>query len=90
MNNAILKIALDEYLLNYVDNETPRRYFINGNADIDEVNDFANAIINRCIKIIEEYQIPVGNSPAGELACEWTYDALHKIRDEIKQEFGLS
>ena len=90
MNNAILKIALDEYLLNYVDNETPRRYFINGNADIDKVNDFANAIINRCIKIIEEYQIPVGNSPAGELASEWTYDALHEIRDEIKQEFGLS
>lgn len=37
----------------------------------------------RCINIIETYRIPVGNSAAGELACEWTYDALRIIRDEI-------
>ena len=38
-----------------------------------------------CIDIIETYQIPVGNSPQGELAADWTYAALHEIRDEIKQ-----
>jgi hypothetical protein len=38
-----------------------------------------------CIKAIEEYQIPVGNSRAGELACDWTYNALKQIRDEIKE-----
>jgi len=38
-----------------------------------------------CIKVIEAYQIPVGNSPAGELACDWTYDALKQIRDEIRE-----
>ncbi len=38
-----------------------------------------------CIDIIETYQIPVGNSPQGELAADWTYAALHQIRDEIKQ-----
>lgn len=37
-----------------------------------------------CIKVIEAYQIPVGNSPAGELAFDWTYDALKQIRDEIR------
>ena len=37
-----------------------------------------------CVDIIEAYQIPVGNSAAGELACEWTYDALHEIRDDIR------
>ena len=37
-----------------------------------------------CINIIETYRIPVGNSAAGEMACEWTYDALHEIRDEIR------
>ena len=37
------------------------------------------------IKIIEEYRIPVGNSSAGEMACEWTYDALQRIRDEINE-----
>ena len=37
-----------------------------------------------CIEIIETYRIPVGNSQAGELACEWTYRALHEIRDDIR------
>ena len=37
-----------------------------------------------CIEIIETYRIPVGNSPSGELACEWTYRALHEIRDDIR------
>jgi hypothetical protein len=36
-----------------------------------------------CIKIIEAHQIPVGNSPAGEMARDWTVDALKDIRDEI-------
>ena len=38
-----------------------------------------------CIEIIETYRIPVGNSPSGELACEWTYRALHEIRDDIRE-----
>lgn len=37
-----------------------------------------------CIDIIETYRIPVGNSRSGELACEWTYRALHEIRDDIR------
>jgi len=37
-----------------------------------------------CINIIETYRIPVGNSAAGEMACEWTYDALKEIRDAIR------
>jgi len=39
---------------------------------------------DRCISIIENYQIPVGNSSAGEIACEMTYAALKEIRDQIK------
>ena len=37
------------------------------------------------IHIIETYRIPVGNSAAGEMACEWTYNALYEIRDHICQ-----
>ena len=40
--------------------------------------------LEEAINIIEEYRIPVGNSAAGEMACEWTYDALHRIRDDIR------
>lgn len=50
---------------------------------------FAQKVIQQCIDSIETYRIPVGNSAAGELACEWTYDALLEIRDEIKEKFDL-
>jgi hypothetical protein len=37
-----------------------------------------------CIKVIGAYRIPIGNSEAGELARDWTLDALKYIRDEIR------
>lgn len=37
----------------------------------------------RCLDIVDRYQVPIGNSPAGELAREWTMDALRQIREEI-------
>ena len=36
------------------------------------------------IHVIQTYQIPVGHSAAGEMAAEWTLDALREIREEIK------
>lgn len=50
---------------------------------------FAELIVGECINKIETYRISVGNSAAGEMACEWTYDALKEIRDEIKEHFGV-
>ena len=50
---------------------------------------FAKLIAKDCIHYIETHRIPVGNSAAGEMACEWTYDALKSIRDEIKEHFGI-
>jgi hypothetical protein len=54
-----------------------------------DVEQFAELVIQECIDQIESYQIPVGNSPAGELASEWTYDALSTISDNIKEQFGV-
>jgi hypothetical protein len=50
---------------------------------------FAELIVRECIDKIETYRIPVGNSVSGELACEWTYNALKEIRDDIKEHFGV-
>jgi hypothetical protein len=55
----------------------------------DELEKFAELIVQECIDKIETHQIPVGNSAAGEMACEWTYGALKEIRNEIKQHFGV-
>ena len=52
-----------------------------------ELEFFAQQIVQECIDKIETYRIPVGNSASGELACEWTYDALHTIRDDIRETF---
>lgn len=49
---------------------------------------FAELIVRECIDKIETYQIPCGTS-AAEMACEWTYDALKSIRDDIKETFGV-
>ena len=50
---------------------------------------FAELIVRECLDKIETHRIPVGNSAAGEMACEWTYDALKEVRDEIKEHFGV-
>ena len=58
-------------------------------ANADAVDGYALLIVEECINKIETHQIPVGNSAAGEMACEWTYEALKEIRDEIKEHFGV-
>ena len=50
---------------------------------------FAQSVVRECIDKIETHRIPVGNSAAGEMACEWTYSALEQIRDEIREHFGV-
>ena len=54
MNERIQKLALDAGLLNYIDNETPRRYFINGHADLEEVKEFAELILEDVMSICED------------------------------------
>ena len=54
MNETIRKLALDSFLLNYIDNETPRRYFVSGNAEEEEVQLFALKCIRHAIMILEE------------------------------------
>ena len=58
MNERIENLALKAGLLNYVDNETPRRYFIHGHADLEEVQKFAEMIVRECADIatINQYQ----------------------------------
>jgi hypothetical protein len=64
----------------------PNIYDRNQSFDIEK---FADLIVRECIDKIETYRIPVGNSVSGELACEWTYNALKEIRDDIKEHFEV-
>ena len=83
MNNKLLKLALDAHLMNYVEHETPRHYFIDGHADEETVQEFAELIIQECIKSIHattDESIDLGRS-LGENAS-W-------IENDIKKQFGV-
>ena len=44
----------------------------------------ARVVLEAAAKVLTDHQIPVGNSAAGEMACEWTYAALKECRDAIR------
>ena len=54
MNDKFIKLALDAGLLNYVDHETPRHYFINGHAEQEDVEKFAQLIVQECIDTVKK------------------------------------
>ena len=53
LKDKLIQIALDVGLINYIDNETPRHYFIRGDAELDTVLEFAEAVLNMDAKIGE-------------------------------------
>lgn len=55
MNKKIHELALDAHLINYIDNETPRRYFVSGNADVEDVQRFAELILRECANVAAEH-----------------------------------
>jgi len=73
-----------DYLIKQVGTDVSGKWM-----NVDNSKKFAELIVQECIDKIETYRIPVGNSAAGEMACDWTYDALKEIRDEIKEHFGV-
>ena len=91
MNERIRQLALEAFQpINDITSEgvADRRTF--DQAWFQHYNEkFAELIVKECIDKIETHRIPVGNSAAGEMACEWTYAALKEVRDEIKQHFGV-
>lgn len=54
MNIKLTKLALDAHLINYIDHETPRVYFIDGHADVEDVEKFAVLIVQACADYIRE------------------------------------
>ena len=89
IDEIIIKLAREAGLgTSLTHNGGEPRVWIEGADWHDELTRFAtlvrNAALDEAIKVIEEYRIPVGNSAAGEIACEWTRDALEEIRDMLR------
>lgn len=87
MNQQIQELLEQAGVEVWYDDNSGQTVFSGDN--IKQLETFAQLIVQECIDRIETYRIPVGNSAVGEMACEWTYDALKEIRDNIKQHFGV-
>ena len=85
MNERIRKLA--EGMFDVVIDDRGRE---DCSTDYAGIEKFAMRIVEACIYKIETHRIPVGRSAAGEMAAEWTVDALQEVRDEIKEHFGMS
>lgn len=65
----------------------PSDYGVRRMYTADQIREYGRAreraAYERARHIVRTYKVPVGNSPAGEMACEWTMDALKEIDDAI-------
>ena len=78
MNELIEKLAADAGLLNYVDNETPRRYYIDGHADLEEVERFARLIVRECAELAKHHVMNIS-----------TYGDAEFVDEQIREHFGV-
>jgi hypothetical protein len=76
MNERIKKLGLDSGMLNYVDHETPRHYFLCGHADEECLEKFAELIVRECADVAKETRWAV--PPSQE-----------QIARGIQQHFGV-
>jgi hypothetical protein len=81
MNEQIIKIGLESSMLNYVDNETPRHYFLSGHADEQDLAKFAELIVRECISIVDDAERGGSNEV-------WD-NAVKFIRRDLKEHFGI-
>lgn len=54
MNNKLIELALDAGLINYVDNETPRCYFLCGYADTTNLEQFAQGLVRYLVDKVRD------------------------------------
>ena len=82
MNERIIKLGLNSGMLNYVDHETPRHYFLCGNADEECLEKFAELIVQGCIG--QAAAVGCTNSENEDIL--W---ASEVIIENIKNHFGV-
>jgi hypothetical protein len=84
MNDRFITLALDAGLLNYVDHETPRHYFINGHAEQEDVEKFAELIVRECARCVTQPTIQAAGQM--ELYIRALQDVL---ANDMKAYFGV-
>ena len=81
MNDKLIRIGLQSGMLNYVDNETPRQYFIASWATEVELQEFTELVARECIQVIRDME----NTPAGFIQPKNAY----AYENGILHHFGI-
>ena len=78
MNERIIKLGLESGMLNYVEHETPRHYFLCANADEECLAKFAELVVKECVTVLEQHH-PYTIDP----------EAYHYAISLIEEHFGV-
>jgi hypothetical protein len=94
MNDKMIQIGLDSGMLNYVDNETPRHYFLSGHADEQDLQKFAELIVRECVNR-EELLGAIARGWCSEKNAHKTMDSdlalaiFDEVEKQIREYFGV-
>ena len=85
MNPTLIKLALEANLINYVDNETPRYYFLCGYAETKHLEQFAQDLIRYLIDQVEATSLShlVYTNYDQQLAQSCKRTILNKLQDAL-------
>ena len=86
MNERIIKLGLESGMLNYVDNETPRHYFLCGNADEECLVKFAELIVRECANVIADNDLA---KDCGTIMMDSYAKGMRYSAHLIKEHFGV-
>ena len=81
MNELIQKLAMDCHLMNYVDLETPRHYFVHADIGEEDIEMFALQCVRTAVRILETKMVnqqDLSNNPVWNIAVM-----------DVEREFGL-
>lgn len=95
MNEKFVEIGLKSGMLNYIDNETPRHYFVSANADELDLQQFYNLMAKEFIDIYrneislcEQYKATSFND-FDRRWHEGKIEHFHKLIGKTKKHFGV-
>ena len=90
MNERIIKLGLDSGMLNYVDHETPRHYFLASWATEEDLEKFAELIVRECVQTLLDNTPELFTNEAAEEDWDKGYDqAMRDCVHHIKEHFGV-
>ena len=83
MNKQLIeKFGVYSGLLNYIDNETPRRYFMSSWGTEEDLELFAEMIVKECVGVIESGRFLHDQAPTAIFAKECS--------GAVKRHFGVN